>query len=288
MRILVTGSSGYIGSKVIPKLLDLGHEVMYTSRSDSVRKFSWYDDKSNINLDFSKLQDFDFQAIGNVDLLIDLAWGHLDDFRSEKHISEELFYHYDFIKNMILAGVKDIVVLGTCLEYGLLEGELYENMLANPVIEYAIAKDSLRRFIESYNKNHEFSFKWIRLFYNYSYTEDKIKPNSILDQLSKAIKNGETTFNMSKGDQLRDYLDIDEVVDYIVKLSLQKKILGIINCSSGKAISVNSLVENYVHNNNITINLNRGYYSYSEYEPFSFWGNNDKLNEILNKNESKD
>ena len=41
------------------------------------------------------------------------------------------------------------------------------------------------------------------------------------------------------------------------------------------------LVEDFMKNKNITIQLNKGYYPYSQDEPMSFWGDNAKLNKIL-------
>lgn len=51
---------------------------------------------------------------------------------------------------------------------------------------------------------------------------------------------------MSGGDQIRDYLPVNEMAELIVKCSLQKKIDGIINCCSGKPISIKNLVGNHI------------------------------------------
>ena len=44
------------------------------------------------------------------------------------------------------------------------------------------------------------------------------------------------------------------------------------NCTSGKPISIRSLVENHLKFRNKTIKLNLGHYPYPDYEPFAFWG----------------
>jgi len=106
-------------------------------------------------------------------------------------------------------------------------------------------------------------------------------PNSILSQLDRALENRETTFKMSGGEQLRDYLPVEKVAEYIVKIAMQNKVRGIINCSSSKPISIRKLVENYLEKKQKSIHLNLGYYPYPDYEPMAFWGDNKKLKMAL-------
>ena len=109
-------------------------------------------------------------------------------------------------------------------------------------------------------------------------------PNSLLSQLDKALQNGDEVFNMSGGKQTRDYLPVEKVAEYIVKISLQKKIGGIVNCCSGVAVTIKDFVEAYLKNSCKTIKLNLGYYPYTDYEPMHFWGSTEKLNKTyLNK-----
>ncbi|GAI93187.1 unnamed protein product [marine sediment metagenome] len=87
---------------------------------------------------------------------------------------------------------------------------------------------------------------------------------------------------MSGGEQLRDYLPVEKVAEHIVKISMQDKIGGIINCCSGKPISIGKLVENYLAEKNKNIELNLDYYPYPDYEPMAFWGDSTKLNKVIN------
>ena len=102
-------------------------------------------------------------------------------------------------------------------------------------------------------------------------------PNSLLSQLDRALVNGDAVFNMSGGEQVRDYLPVEKVAENIVKIALQQNVTGIINCCSGKGITVKEFVENYLKEKNKTITLNLGYYPYADYEPMSFWGDDRKL-----------
>ena len=95
---------------------------------------------------------------------------------------------------------------------------------------------------------------------------------SILSQLESAINNGDKSFNMSMGDQKRDYMPVEDVVDEIIKISLNDDKSGIFNVCSGKPIAIRQLVENYINSCNASIDLNYGYYPYPDHEAMSFWG----------------
>ena len=45
--------------------------------------------------------------------------------------------------------------------------------------------------------------------------------DNALSQLETALLRGDKVFNMSGGEQLRDYLPIGTVADYIIKISLK-------------------------------------------------------------------
>jgi dTDP-6-deoxy-L-talose 4-dehydrogenase (NAD+) len=105
--------------------------------------------------------------------------------------------------------------------------------------------------------------------------------NSLIPQLEEAIQSKNTNFRMSRGEQIRDFLSIDKVAEYICKISYQREIDGIINCCSGRPISVRNFIEQYIKENNYNINLDLGYYQYPSYEPFAFWGDDKKLHKIL-------
>jgi len=58
---------------------------------------------------------------------------------------------------------------------------------------------------------------------------------------------------------------------------LQNKTTGIINVCSGEPVKLKDFVQNYLQQQHATIQLNLGYYPYSDIEPMNFWGDNAKL-----------
>ncbi len=283
MRVLITGATGFIGNSTIKELLKYNeHEIIATSIDpvEKAKEFKWFEDVTYVCRDLNEEEQNYFSFFREPDILIHLSWEGLPNFKELYHFERNTINNYNFIKNMIINGLKDVNVIGTCFEYGMQSGSLSEDLPSKPITAYGLSKDTLRKFLEELRKKYDFCFKWIRLFYMYGKGQS---PKSILPQLDIALDNNEEVFNMSGGEQLRDYLPVSKVAENIVKISLQKNITGIINNCSAKPISIRKLVENYIKKRKKTIKLNLGYYNYPDYVPMAFWGNNNKLKSILKK-----
>lgn len=282
MKILVTGATGFLGNYIILRLLQLGHEVLATARTDDkCKKMPWYNEVDYCaHMIGDKLSSEAIELFHEAQLCIHLAWDGLPNYNAPEHQNVQVEKQLLFLNQLIDLGIPKISVTGTCLEYGLLEGEQKESDPTHPTTNYGKGKDQLRQKLEELCLTKSFEFDWIRLYYMYGKGQH---PKALLSQLETAITNGESEFNMSKGDQLRDYLPVEKVAEIIVNLALKNKGCGIVNCCSGQPISINELVNRYLKSRGVDLKLNKGYYNYPDYEPHSFWGSTVKLNELLNE-----
>ncbi len=276
-KILVTGATGFIGNYVINELLNLGFTVVATSLSQAkASQADWYDKVKYFSFNFNEFDDSVdyYQCFDNPDILIHLAWEGLPNYKEDFHLTKNLPLQKFFLQNLIRNGLKDLTVTGTCFEYGMKDGCLTETMKCEPANPYAIAKNELRLFVEKLAAEQQCSFKWVRLFYMYGKGQS---PKSLISQLDKALDNGDAVFNMSGGEQVRDFLPIEKVASSIVAVATQQNTTGVINCCSGVPVTVKQFVEDYLKSKNKTIQLNLGYYPYADYEAMSFWGDNSTL-----------
>jgi dTDP-6-deoxy-L-talose 4-dehydrogenase (NAD+) len=157
-------------------------------------------------------------------------------------------------------------------------GPLHEGLETGPNNPYGFAKDALRLQLQSLQREIPFNLTWTRLFYLFG---DGQSPTSLLSQLRASVARGEKVFNMSGGEQLRDYLPVAQAAEILVRLASGSRDHGIVNVCSGKPISVRGLVEGWIRENGWPIVPNLGFYPYPDYEPMAFWGDRTKLDDCL-------
>ena len=276
LKIAVTGASGFIGCYVLNELISRGVDVVALTRD--VPRLSEFAEKCEIRqCDISRHEPDVFAQIGKPDVLIHLAWGGLPNYKSLHHFETELPIQYRFLKSAIEGGLKTLFVSGTCFEYGLTNGPLSEAMETNPQNPYGFAKDALRKQLNFLKETSNYKMIWGRLFYLYGEGQPEA---SLYQQLMNAIKQNHKVFNMSGGEQLRDYLPVEKVAEIIVDLSLRQEDIGIINVCSGTPVSVRKLVKGWLSENGANMELNLGHYPYPDYEPMCFWGDISRLKSI--------
>lgn len=112
-----------------------------------------------------------------------------------------------------------------------------------------------------------------------SYGEGQ-SPKSLLPQLDAAIARGDEEFPMSGGEQLRDYLPVEKVAEYVCRIALYD-VDGVVNCCSGRMISARRLVEERVAERGSAIRLKLGVYGYPGYEGMAFRGDVSRLHEVI-------
>lgn len=79
LRVLVTGSTGYVGSRLVPALLQQGHTVVAASRSkDRVAAFPWGDQVEVAEFDIAD-GDVVTRAVAGVDAVVYLVHSMQDD-----------------------------------------------------------------------------------------------------------------------------------------------------------------------------------------------------------------
>lgn len=283
MKVLVTGGTGYIGRHFVREMVRRGHDVTVFSRSGKrAVELEWGNDVRHLHGDINHPDCISKSLLRGYDVLAHLAWPGLNNFRELAHFEQYAPASYLFIQHLVQNGCNRVVATGTCLEYGLQQGCLEETLNTSPVVAYALGKDNLRRGLELLRTVTPFHLSWARLFYMHGFGQN---PRSLLAQLDQAIDRGDDAFDMSGGEQLRDYLPVVEVARSLAVVAESTSHNGIVNICSGSPVSVRSIVEQHIEQRQASIRLNLGHYPYPDYEPFAFWGNRTTLTSLENSHE---
>lgn len=274
MKILVTGAGGYIGRHVVKYLLDNNMEVIANDFNDER-----LDKRAIINTTNIFEVDNPYKVLEEADVCIHLAWKDGFIHNSNTHM-EYLSDHYKFIDKMLSSGLKQIVVMGSMHEVGYYEGAIDENTPCNPLSLYGIAKDALRRSSKMLAEKYGALWQWIRAYYIFG--DDKYA-SSIFAKLQQAASEGKKTFPFTTGKNKYDFIHIEKLAEMISQVALQKEVTGIINCCSGKPVSLAEQVEWYIKENKLDIKLEYGVFPDRAYDSPAVWGVNSKINKIIKK-----
>lgn len=273
MKVVVTGASGYIGRHVVDALIKMHHEVIAV---DMINK--------GINTDatFLSLDIFSndiYNKLGRPDACIHMAWKDGFNHASDAHMGM-LSKHYAFIKNMIDGGVKYLSVMGTMHEIGYYEGCVDENTPTNPLSMYGIAKNALREASLLLADKSDTALMWLRAYYILG---DDSNNNSIFSKITQMEHEGKASFPFVSGKNKYDFIHVDELAKQIATASTQSEITGIINCCSGKPVSLADKVNEFIEKNHYSIRPDYGKFPERPYDSPAIWGDNTKINLIMEK-----
>jgi nucleoside-diphosphate-sugar epimerase len=143
MKVLVTGSHGYIGTILVPMLIAAGHDVVGLD-SDLYERCTFGDDMPNIPLikkDIRDIKESDLDGYAAIMHLAGLSNDPLGD------LNPKLTYEINHEASVRLAqfaknrGVQRYIFSSSCSNYGAAGNKLLnEESEFNPVTPYAIAK----------------------------------------------------------------------------------------------------------------------------------------------------
>lgn len=274
-RILVTGAGGYIGRHVVSALCDRGAEVLamdFSTEGIDHRAEIW---KGDI---FSGSQTI-FRELGSPDICLHMAWRDGFVHNSNAHM-EDLSAHYRFLRGMMDGGLTQLAVMGTMHEVGYWEGAIDENTPCNPCSMYGIAKDALRRSSFLLAKEKGICLQWLRAFYIYG---DDAKNHSVFTKICEAEAAGKKFFPFNTGKNRYDFITVEELARQIAACVMQREVDGIINCCSGKPVSLAEKVEGFIRERGFKIRLEYGAFPDRPYDSPGVWGDAGKIQKILDR-----
>jgi len=239
--ILLTGGTGFVGAQVYKALLREGVKVILVVRSTERSKSSNSDLIKTVYCGDLFAKDIDWwrELCSGVDVIIHCAWyvnpgDYLESIENIKCLQGSL----SMAQGAILAGVKKIVGVGTCLEYDQEGGWLSTKTHLKPNSLYASTKVSLYYVLRRLLHQTSVDFSWCRLFYLYGENENETR---LAAYVKSKLDKGEVAY-INSANQVLDFLDVAVAGGEIARVALGGD-KGAINICSGVPVTIRAFVE---------------------------------------------
>jgi nucleoside-diphosphate-sugar epimerase len=232
-RIVVFGSSGFVGKSLLEKLIGKKFNVIVSKNKTKI--------EDNVKVFDGNLLDHDsFESkIKDNDVIINLAGQFKGNFSN-------------FIDLNIKGGLNllevckkkkgiRIILISSVNVYGESDGKASkENQETKPGNMYGTIKVLTENLYETYSKNFGIKITILRLANLYGVNK---KNGLVINMINSLEKNKIVTIN-HLGNQERDYLYIDDAIDGIIKtIQNPQKDFQIFNITSGRGVKTNTVIK---------------------------------------------
>ena len=248
MKILVTGSSGFIGSHLTEYLVERGYEVVAFDRYNNNNHYGWLEKskyKKKIEFILGDIRDYDSvnkamkscQGVMHLAALIGIPYSYISPTAYIKTNVEGTLNILESAKNLKL---KQVIITSTSEVYGTaIKKKLSENNELKAQSPYAASKIAADQLSLSYYRSFGLPVKIIRPFNTFGPRQSAraVIPSIITQALSKnkiKIGNLNTT---------RDFLYVEDLCAAYEKILKSKKLLGeVTNVGVDSEISIKNLI----------------------------------------------
>jgi nucleoside-diphosphate-sugar epimerase len=226
MKIFVTGATGLIGSHFLNLLAQYSEiEIIALRRNlDSLPRISLIKEPFWLTKQLDQVKKEDL--IG-VDVIVHFAAHSM--YPPYDSLGNCLYWNLtaplELFNEAVKAGINKFVVAGSCSEYGL-SGEEYEfipiSAMLKPTFTYAASKatSSIAFYQFAYQNQVKFSYHRIFQVYGDGEAETRLWPS-----LKKAALEGKD-FPMTEGEQIRDFIAVEDVAKYFVEACLNNDLIA--------------------------------------------------------------
>jgi nucleoside-diphosphate-sugar epimerase len=236
-KILIIGGTGFIGYHLAKRCIKEKFQVTSISskkpsKTRLIKKIRYrYCNIKNFN-ELKNSTNIDFDYVVN-----------LGGYVNHKNKKKTYDSHFLGVKNLYKVfkdkSIKAFIQIGSSSEYGNSRSPLKEKSLCNPLMIYGRSKLMATNFLLNQYKLNSFPVTILRFFQIYGPSQ---KPNRLIPiVINSSLKNKK--FKCSDGQQLRDFLYVDDAIEAILKSLKNKKAKGkIINIGYGKPIKVKKII----------------------------------------------
>lgn len=287
-RFLVTGGNGFIGAKIVERLVLLGHTPFLLLRKNSDRKrlLPILDKIKIFEGSLENAKDVsDILKKTNPDIIIHLAGYGVYSYENMSSENTQLMIgsNINGTAHLLYAAqntnCKIFINTGSCFEYGSSDIPFDEESMLNPVNMYGVTKAAATLFSQVFSKKSTFSLVTVRPFTVYGPGQDERRFISTV--IKQCLKGKSPSLTSQK--IIRDYIYIEDVVDaYLAVVVLGEKLGGkIINISTGKGTLLENVAQIIIQQTKANIATDIGSFPSRDGEVLSLVGSAKKAKKLL-------
>ena len=249
MRIMITGAAGGIGSTLAYFLNKSGHDLILI---DNLRN-GYIENLTIDGFSFGQLEKFDIRDLanrsdlGSFDAVIHLAAiTSLADCESnpQETISVNVEGTVSVLEFCRKNSVPYVIFSSTGAVYENNKETVFdETMEVNPRLMYSLSKNMAEQVCESYRVNYDMKITTLRFFNVFGPKQDiHRKTPPLLNYLVKQFSINQVPILYSDGNQVRDYIHVNDVVR-LIDICLEKNPNDTFNVCTNTLLSVREIVE---------------------------------------------
>ena len=240
---LIVGGSGFIGRHIVSRALEDNCSVTVTSRRDSTMRLKQHKNLNILQVDLTSPEQVKVLSKYQFSHVINCA-GYIDHTLFKNGGKNLIAQHFSGVVNLISSldrtNLKSFIQLGSSDEYGDTKAPQSEEQRESPISPYSFGKVATTHFLQMLHQTEQFPTVVIRIFLAFGPGQDQ---NRFLPQIIRGCLSN-ATFPTSKGEQLRDFCFIDDIIRGIFLAMNSEKALGeVINLASGQGRSIRHMIE---------------------------------------------
>lgn len=273
MRILLTGSTGFIGRRLSSVLVQHGQEVYAVVRpeTDLTRVVPGVE---------PRLYNGCVETLSSIltkikpDIVVHLAARFQDRHVPgdvERLIKDNIAFGAMLLESMVQAGTFRLVNTSTSWQH-------YQGRKYSPTCLYAATKQAFEVLLRYYSEAQGLNVLTLKLFDTYGPQDPRGK---LVSQFLRMLRDG-SSLDMSPGDQLLDLVHVDDVVSAYM-LAMERLMSGVMlgeesyAVSSGRHIQLREFAAMFSGSAGKPLNINWGARPYREREVMTPWSTGEML-----------
>lgn len=246
-RLLLTGAAGFIGNSLVKNLSNKNLDIVVVDSPRRIEKYACYSESEVTLVPYEWPNIPNLRKLGGFDYIAHLAW-------STNPASSMMNIRSDAASNILgtinlLEELRNIncskfvflssggTVYGNCCS-----GTITEKDVTSPISAYGISKLACEKYVDLYSKLTATASIILRLGNPYGPYQLKGTPVGVISSFIKNIHDKKPIQVFGDGENVRDFIHIDDVTRAVSACWTVKDASGVLNLGSGKGYSINQIL----------------------------------------------